>query len=601
MVVVPSVIDLYPHATSGTDKGQKNRIKLMAETKTHRLAFVGAEAELKFTNLDAEMVGAVPLGTLRFEAELVMLDMPAKSRHSLELHTVCIDAQGKQSAGRFKIRTQLEEGRRWIPISVPLRKIDEESTADAIAGAVRELRLKFEREDFGKFTKGRIALLRPRLYFEQSVPEHKGRQPKQIVLITTDTLRADVLGCYGNDEVKTPRIDRLAAEGTLFESAYATANVTNPSHTSMFTSLYLKDHGVIDNFTKLAPEVPTFLEPLREAGFKSAAFVSSFNFQPEKSDFDKRFDEFFPCEIYFERRAEDVNLDAFPWLVEHVNDDFFIWLHYFDVHMPYVPPFPYDRMYAERNEGKIELPIDYKGNLNWFSGTRAAGHYRAQYQGEVSYLDAQLGQLFDHMQALGMYDGATIALVSDHGESLGEHGVYCDHASLFDEVTRVPFLIKEPAHLNGKAAHRVDALVSTVDLYPTLFDLYGLKVPGVIRGHSLVRWMRGEEGYQMPAAYSTFARGIQESLRTDEHRFLLGVKSEELFPKFAVEAGKRELYRVEGVESLVEVTESTPDELSRLEALLTEFLADELDYESVPIDDEFIEVMTGLGYTQGDE
>ena len=582
---VSNVLDLFPHATTGTDKGQKGRIKLMAETKTHRLVFVGANSELVFANLDLP-------GRLRFEAELVLLDMPAKSRQPLTAELVGLDQSGTKSVGKVGVRTQLEAGRRWIPLSIELQ-----------AGSpIRELRLRFSREDFAKRPKGRLVLLRPKVLFEEEIETKPERAARQILLITTDTLRADVLGAYGNQEVQTPRIDRLASESSLFERAFTAANVTNPSHTSMFTSLYLKDHGVVDNFTKLSPDVPTLLEPLRAAGFRSAAFVSSFNFQPEKSDFDKRFDEFFACQIYFERRAEDVNLDAFPWLVEHANEDFFVWLHYFDAHMPYVPPFPFDRMYADRNEGQIDLPIDYKGNLNWFAATKAAGHYRAEYQGEVSYLDDQLGALFDHLQALDIYRGATIALVADHGESLGEHGVFCDHASLFDEVTRVPLLIKVPAHLAAIEPRRVDALVSTVDLYPTLFDLYGLRVPDLIRGHSLVPWMRGEQGFVASAAYSTFARGIQESLRTEDYRYLLGIKSEKLFPKFQITAGEEELYRIndEGASEPL-VNADTAALKQRLKALLKSFLADELDYQSVPIDEEFIETMGGLGYSQGAE
>ena len=582
--LVPDVLDLYPHAGSGTDKGQKNRIQLMAETKTHRLVFVAANKALTFKDLE------LPASS-RFETELMLLDMPKKSKKPLTLELVAVDESGTETKTQVGIRTQLEKGQRWLPLTVEV---------DA-SGPVRELRVRFKREDLGRDSNGRFAMLRPKVHFEREQASAPTNLPRQIVLITTDTLRADVLGCYGNTEVKTPHMDQLAEESTLFERAFTAANVTNPSHTSMFTSLYVKDHAVADNFTKLAPEVPTMLEPLREAGFRSAAFVSSFNFQPEKSDFDKRFDEFFPCEIYFERRAEDINLDAFPWLVEHATDDFFIWLHYFDVHMPYVPPYPYDKLYREPGDEEIELPIDYKGNLNWFAGTRKAGHYRSMYRGEVTYLDDQLGELFDQMKATGIYDRATIVLVSDHGEALGEHGVYCDHASLYDEVTQVPFLIKEPSHVNAPGPRRIDGLVSTVDLYPTLFELYDLAVPNLVRGNSLVPWMRGEAGQSQTAAYSTFARGIQESVRTEEFRYLRGIESEELFPNFAVEAGKQKLLKLVAGGDWTDVTESSAITIETLDGMLSGFLADELDYESIAIDEKFFDKMGDLGYMQGDE
>jgi len=582
--LVPSVLDLYPHAGSGTDKGQKNRVKLMAETKTHRLVFVAANETVPFEDLELP-------ASFRFEVELMLLDMPKKSKKPLTLELVAVDESGSETKTQVGVRTKLEQGQRWLSLAAEVEA----------GGPVRELRARFKREDLGRGSSGRFALLRPKVHFERAAPSAPETLPRQIVLITTDTLRADVLGCYGNQEVKTPHMDQLAEEGTLFERAFATANVTNPSHTSMLTSLHVKDHAVTDNFTKLAPEVPTMLEPLREAGFRSAAFVSSFNFQPEKSDFDKRFDEFFPCEIYFERRAEDINLDAFPWLVEHAADDFFIWLHYFDVHMPYVPPYPYDRLYREPGDEEIELPIDYKGNLNWFAGTRKAGHYRSMYRGEVTYLDDQLGELFDQMKATGIYERATIVLVSDHGEALGEHGVYCDHASLYDEVTQVPLLIKEPSHMNAPGPRRIDGLVSTVDLYPTIFELYDLAIPNLVRGSSLVPWMRGEAGPSPTAAYSTFARGIQESLRTEEFRYLRGIKSEELFPRFAVEAGRQELLKLSTDGDWTDVTESSAITVETLDGMLTGFLADELDYESVPIGEEFTDEMESLGYVQGAE
>ncbi len=584
--MVPDVLDLFPHAGSGTEKGEQGRIKLMAETKTHRIVFVGAGASLSFEELELP-------ASFRFETELELLGAPTKSRDPLIAELAAVDERGRETIVEVVVRPNSERGRRWIPFAADV-------TAEA---PVRELRVRFKREDFVRGSKGRLALLRPKVRFEREQKDLPARQPRQIVLITTDTLRADALGCYGNTEVKTPNMDRLASEGTLFERAFTAANVTNPSHTSMFTSLYLKDHGVLDNFTKLAPEVPTMLEPLREAGFRSAAFVSSFNFQPEKSDFDKRFDEFFPCEIYFERRAEDVNLDALPWLTEHANDDFFIWLHYFDVHMPYVPPYPFNRVAAENDaeadDEEIDLPIDYKGNLNWFAGTRKASHYRAMYRGEVNYLDDQLGELFDQMKVTGIYDRATIALVSDHGEALGEHGVYCDHASLYDEVTQVPFLVKLPGGSTPESARRVDALVSTVDLYPTLFELYGLALPSAVRGTSLVPWLHGEEGPDSTAAFSTFARGAQETMRTSTHRYLRGIKSEQLFPEYSIEAGQEELIELGAAGEWSDVTKSQAEVRQDLGVELTEFLSDELDYESVPIDEEFVEEMSGLGYTQG--
>jgi arylsulfatase len=569
-ILTDEVLDLYPFATSGTEAWQTQRVRLMAEAKTHRLAFAGVGEELTFAGL------ALP-PNVRVTGHVQLLEMPSRSRHPLEVRVVATSGESVAYA-ILPLKARLEEGQSWIPFEVEVEA----------PGPVEALSLKFDRADAEG---GRVAVLRPVARFETE-RTLDDRPRRQVLLVTTDTLRADALGCYGNEEVRTPNLDRLAGEGLRFTRAFATANVTNPSHTSIFTSLYLKDHKVTDNFRKLAPEVPTMLEPLRAAGLTTAGFVSSFNFQPEKSDFDRRFDEFFPCETYFERRAEDVNLDALPWLGEHANEDFFVWLHYFDAHMPYAPPYPWDRLYPRDDRTRIDRPIEYKGNPKWFSSSEL-GFYRSQYHGEVTYLDHHLGELFDRLRRLGIYERATIVVVADHGEALGEHGVFCEHSSLFDEVTRVPLIIKPPA----SRAHLIadtDAFVSTVDLYPSIFELCDLAVPPGLRGTSV--FGRGPERVSV---FSTAARGAQETVRTAEHRFLRGVSTEELFPGFAIRAGERELYRIdsegrEAVDGLHERADALEDELDA-------FLSDARDHEALPIDAAHAAEMEKLGYTQGGE
>lgn len=570
VVLVPEARDLQPASSRPVDPDEKGAKLVMSEAKTDRLSIVPAGEGVVYSGLELPAAAT-------FAASLRVLDGGGAARGVLGVELAAHARGGGRAAARAEL--DLSAGP-WLSLELPV----------SAPGPIERLELSFARRP-GL----RLAVVRPLARCERPVPD-RGRPPaRRALLVTTDTLRADVLSCYGGP-VRTPALDRLAEEGALFERCYTAANVTNPSHTSMFTSLYPKDHKVVDNFTRLAPDVPSMLEPLRAAGVRTAAFVSSFNFLPEKSDFAERFDELHGCRTYFERRAEDVNAELLPWLTDHADASFFVWAHYFDAHMPYAPPSPYDRLHAVVDEGRIELPLDYGGNLGWFRASDELGHYRALYRGEVSYLDDRLGELFDHLRRLGLWDDLAVVVVSDHGEALGEHGVYCDHASLFDEVTRVPLLVKAPRVHGGGAGLRSAELVSTVDLYPTLFELLDLPVPPGLRGASLAPLLRGEPAALPEAAFSSFARGAQESLRTRDRRLLIGMADERLYPRFELRAGEVELWR-EG-DDPAPVTAGEPELARRLEAELRAFLEDARDYEGVPMDAEQAARIQDLGYAQ---
>ncbi len=577
------VVDLFPTASIRTHEGQKNRLKLMAQAKTDRLSLLRPGEVLRFEPLELPARATL-------EASVQLQDAPRAASEPLVAHVGALDVDGTAHEPSAIRLSPAADGDPWTALSIEIE----------MERPIRALTLAFTRGDLAGAPAAVIAVLRPVARFELERAPRKGKPPRQVLLVTTDTLRADALGVYGNPVVQTPHLDALAADGFVFEQCYSVANVTNPSHTSILASLYPKDHKVLDNFTKLSPDVPTMLEPLRAAGFRTAAFVSSFNFRPETTDFAERFDEFHGCDTFFERRAEDVNAELLPWLGAHAGDDFFVWAHYFDAHMPYAPPHPFDRMYPRAGSEPIERPLEYKGNLGWYASDEL-GPYRALYQGEVSYLDHELGALFDRLRELDLYDDALVIVVSDHGESLGEHGVYCDHSTLFDEVTRVPLIVKPPGWPRRDAGPvRVPGLVSTVDLYPTIFELQDLPVRADLRGHSLAPIFSGAAPAEFARehTFSSFARGSQESVRTQDHLFLLGLADEELFPSFSLRAGHRELYRVAPNGGLTELTSTSPDVTAALESELRAFLDDARDYEALPIDPEAAAGLENLGYTK---
>lgn len=302
------------------------------------------------------------------------------------------------------------------------------------------------------------------------------RRPN-LILVTIDTLRADRLGCYGNSRVETPNLDKLAKQGVLFENAVTHTPLTAPSHASMFTGLYPNVHKVRDTggFIMESPHT-TMPEVLQRQGWNTAAFVGSsvlkkqFGFSRGFAVYDDEMPKADPRKIvgdYAERRADEVVNKAIAWLALQSAKPFFLWVHVFDPHSPYNPPPPYREK--------------YRGRL---------------YDGEVAYTDLQLGRLLAAVSKKSAPDNTVIAVLSDHGESLSEHGEYTHGVFLYDSTLRIPFLLSGPAVPKGL---RVKQQARVVDLFPTLLELMGQKAPPGVQGTSLTPAITGK---QMPESFS---------------------------------------------------------------------------------------------------
>lgn len=292
-----------------------------------------------------------------------------------------------------------------------------------------------------------------------------------VLLITLDTTRADHLGCYGHPAPVSPRIDALAGDGTLFERAVCTAAVTPVSHASILTGLYPYSHGlrVLHGRTenRLVAEARTLAEVLGQAGYHTGAVVSAF---PAGSRFGLdqgfgTFDESFMREPLDEvlsptgtvntgmnqRRAGETTDLALRWL-DRAKDPFFLWLHYFDPH-----------------DVRLLPPQDFLDRFESLSGPRA-DQRRAIYDIEIQYMDEQIGRVLDHLAAGGALDRTLVIVVSDHGEGLGDHG-WWTHGILYEEQIRAALVVRAPGKPPGR---RVDQLVRTIDVMPTVLDLAGV-------------------------------------------------------------------------------------------------------------------------------
>ena len=293
------------------------------------------------------------------------------------------------------------------------------------------------------------------------------RERPHVLLVTIDTLRADALGCYGRANAATPVLDALAGRGVRFGTAIAPAPLTGPSHASILTGLVPVRHGVRDNGGYVLPEaVPSMAESFHGAGYRTAAFVSGFPLARRfglARGFDA-YDDHFPRgrdarrAPYVERDAAATTDAVLRWLDEG-SGPFFAWVHYYDPHAPYEPPEPW--------------------------ATRFAGR---PYDGEVAFVDAQLGRLLDRLGAKGIAANSIVLVTADHGESLGEHGEETHGIFVYDATVRVPLVAAGPGLPRGTVSR---TLARLIDVAPTLLDLAGLEALPGTDGRSLRRAAAG--------------------------------------------------------------------------------------------------------------
>ncbi len=290
------------------------------------------------------------------------------------------------------------------------------------------------------------------------------------ILISMDTTRADRLGCYGYEAAETPNIDALAAEGVLFEQATTPLPTTLGSHSTMFTGNYPPVHGVRYNgmFT-LADESVTLAELFSDAGYVTGGVPAAAPLHIATGA-GQGFDEYlFPedmdvltgTEHGLGRRADETTRLALDFAQRHRGESFFLWVHYWDPHAPWSPPFPYSSKFSGR-----------------------------AYDGEIAYADANIGELIGGLKELGAWDDATVVLVGDHGEGLYEHGEKTHGYMAYQTTMHVPFIIKPSG---GGSGRRVSDPVSLVDVAPTVLDYAGLELPEAVDGLSLRPAIRGGE------------------------------------------------------------------------------------------------------------
>jgi arylsulfatase A-like enzyme/Tfp pilus assembly protein PilF len=269
-----------------------------------------------------------------------------------------------------------------------------------------------------------------------------------VILITIDTVRADHLGCYRAKDARTPTLDGLARDGIVFEHAISQVPLTWPSHAVILTGLYPFQNGVQD-FTgqPLEPRFRSVAQSFKQQGYATGAVVSAFVLDRSwglARGFDF-YDDAFAPEAFVnrdlglvDRRAGESVTRALAWLKRNPRRPFFFWLHLYDPHSPYDPPEPFRTQYRDH-----------------------------LYDGEIAYTDHELGRLITWLKLNKLYDSSLIAFLSDHGESLGEHGEQEHGFFIYNATVHVPLIVKPPAE-SGIRPGRISRPVETVAVAPTL-------------------------------------------------------------------------------------------------------------------------------------
>lgn len=303
-------------------------------------------------------------------------------------------------------------------------------------------------------------------------PAGDGR-PRNLLIVCVDTLRADLLGAYGNPDGLSPHLDALAREAVVFDRAHSAASWTLPSVAATFTSQVPSTTGLWTFESRLGEGFETLAERFRDAGYTTHGIASHVFFQ-ERYGLVQGFDTF-DAELahrkgepgWNEVTSPIVARKATEWLGQHGDDErpWLLFLHFFDPHLPYVD--------HEAGPGRPPAQAEL-----------------ARYRSEVTYTDGHVGQVLDALRAAGRADDTAVLFFSDHGEAFGEHPPIQRHSyGLYDEELRVPLMLRAP----GLAPRHVSAPVRSIDVLPTLLALFGLADPqaDLRAGRSLLPLMEG--------------------------------------------------------------------------------------------------------------
>jgi len=410
------------------------------------------------------------------------------------------------------------------------------------------------------------------LKLNENFPARDGA-PKYIFLVTIDSLRTDSVSCYHSNSELTPNICEFAREAAIFENAFSLSSWTTPSIASLMTGFSPSIHTVTKDHAILPNELPTIAGELIKKGYYTCAFGINpnltkrtnisrgflyYDFYPKYaveraigSKLLKHFYKFFTAENVFDLAPENVVLDwgslintetltdlCIRWIEENRSrrKRFFLWVHYLDPHVPYAPP----PAYVKEKKAISSMGFNFDKAIEVLSGAFVPSEkekiwMKALYDGEIRYVDDNLGRLFNALKKMDIYNDSLVILTSDHGEEFWDHGRYYHGHSMYNEVLSVPLIIKSPG---GKESKRVDTQVSLNHIMPTIFDYCNIPLgKKELYGDSLLPFLNshtdtGNNSTPQPVVCSGVLYGEKrKALFFDRYKYIISENSqkEELF------------------------------------------------------------------------
>lgn len=360
------------------------------------------------------------------------------------------------------------------------------------------------------------------LSYPATLRYNKSTRRPNIILLVMDNARADFLGCYGSKNNNSPNIDKVAAEGVLFEQFYSNAEWTLPAHASMFTGLYPSSHTVIGtkgvSTPSLVKQFNTLGEYMQKAGYLTAAFSDNlfvsrtYGFAQGFSSFTEMFDtsppyiilraarKFFISSLFtkYKPPTTDMILAMFKtWFFRSYtgSQPFFTFLNLMDCHLRWNPPPPFLNLASPKRLKRAQELATVDTASRYLAGKvkitqEEFSDLKSLYAGELAYLDSRLGNLFSFLRKNGVWDNTMLIITSDHGENIGEHNLMFHCFSAHNTITHVPMVLHFPQHF--PVAKRVTAKAETVDILPTILDAAKINIKGFV-GNSLLETARGKK------------------------------------------------------------------------------------------------------------
>ena len=428
-----------------------------------------------------------------------------------------------------------------------------------------------------------------------AVPTPQLKNRYNVVIITIDTLRADRLGCYEYSRPTSPNLDKFATQAARFSNAFSTSSFTPPAHASLFTSKYVADHGLL-GWNRLPEDELTLAEVLQGCGYVTAASVNLALLSHQNLG------QGYALRSEGLRDGKEIIADAQDIIHNSFGAPFMLWLHFYDVHRPYGGPAEWaTRFNAEGRDGvgDVEAHYNLQAESNPKEGFSLAesGLDRAdlefiadRYDAGIAYLDSLLGPLLDELSTPQRLKDTLIIVTSDHGENLLEHPecLFTHDPFLYSVVTRIPLLIRYPGANQGGTTS--EALVSQIDVAPTVMDAIGLPVPPSFQaGRSLLPLPEG--GRNEP----------------DSHRFmecwgwsrLTAVRNNDYLIIHDADEDQVRTYDLAADANELQPLQKVPTQATQLHQALDEFTKREgADAEVPSLDPETLENLRSLGYIQ---